>query len=47
MAGSGTGKLEGYPLVEALSAEGGAEIGSYNGMSYGNGDGKLEGYPLV
>ena len=46
MVGSGTGTLEGYPLVEALGAEGGSKIGSSNGMSNGNGDGKLEGYPL-
>ena len=37
---------EGYPLVVLLGADGGAKIGSSDGMSDDTRDGKLEGYPL-
>ena len=42
-----TGKQEGSPLGGTLGAEGGADIGSSNWMSYDNGDGKIEVYPLT
>ena len=35
MVGSGTGKMEGYTLVESLGAEYGAEGGSYGEVSGG------------
>ena len=39
-------KLEVYPLGEALGAECGSKIGSYNGITDDIGDGKLEVYKL-
>ena len=40
------GSGEGSPMVELLGADGGVEIGSFNGMSYGNRYVKLGRYPL-
>ena len=42
MVGSGTVKMEGSPLGEALGKDCESEKGASNGRLDGNGDGKLE-----